>query len=384
MRIAINGMFWTEPHVGSGQYLHNLVAHFAAHITDHRFVLVIPRYRLAQKPSIPRIQTVLMPTPFDRRNENLAKVWFEQIAINQVCRKLRINLLHVPYFGAPCYSPIPVVATVHDLIPLVLPEYRGSRAVQLYMRLAQAGARQARMLIADSHHTRHDIQQVLGVPEHNIAVTHLAASNEIGPRSDDDIAAARDRFGIDHPYIYYVGGFDARKNVPLLIRAFARARVQFDRRIVLAIAGRLPTQHNDLFPDIHRTILEEGVADDVVLLGPVSGDENAALLTGCEAFAYPSRYEGFGLPPLEAMQCGAPVLASSTTSVGEVVGDGGARIDPDDTAAWSAAIARVIGDRAWRDQLRQQGRQRARDFNWAQTARETIDVYTQALRLAAR
>ncbi len=379
MRIAISGMFWPEPYVGSGQYLHNLVAQFAAEGTRHSVVLVIPRYRCSEAPALPGLQAVLMPTPFDKRNRNLAKVWFEQVALPQATQQLRADLLHVPYFGSPLRSRIPVVVTVHDLIPLLLAPYRGSRAVRAYMRLAAAGARRAGMIIADSEHTRQDITRHLQVAPERVAVTHLAASDAMRPQPSETVRAAKDRFGLADPYIFYMGGFDARKNVATAIRAFARARQSFDRRVVLAIGGRLPSENSLLFPDIHRVLLEEHVAEDVVLLGPVSDGEKAALLSGCEAFMFPSQYEGFGLGPLEAMQCAAPVLASSATSVGEVVAGGGVLLSPNDIEAWAQALTRVILDRTWRDELRERGRRRAALFSWQQTARQTTEVYERLL-----
>lgn len=377
MRIAISGMFWTEPHVGSGQYLHNLVEQFAAQPNGHRFILVIPRYLKPQKPSLPHFQTVVMPTPFDGRNDNLAKVWFEQISLGQVCRKLRADLVHVPYFGAPRYPRVPTVVTVHDLIPLLVPGNRGGRAVQMYMRLAASSARQAQTIIADSQHTKDDIVQHLKIPAERIVVTHLAAAPTLTPQSDATIEATLERFRLVDPYVFYIGGFQAHKNVAMAIRAFARARRSLEQRVMLVIAGRLPTSQSPLFPDIHKVILEEQIAADVALLGPVSEAEKAALMSGCQAFVYPSRYEGFGLPPLEAMQCGAPTLASATTSVGEVVGDGGVQLPPDDLEAWSSALTRVLRDETWRSELSAQGLKRANVFSWKTTAAQTLTIYEQ-------
>ncbi len=370
-------MFWTEPHVGSGQYLHNLVAQFAAQPRGHRFILVIPRYLRPQKPSLPHIQTVLMPTPFDGRSENLAKVWFEQIALGQVCRKLKVDLLHVPYFGSPRYPPVPTVVTVHDLIPLLVPGNRGSRAVRVYMRLAASSARHAATIIADSEHTKQDIVQHLGIAAEQIVVTHLAAAPTLQPQSAEAIAEVTQRFRLDDPYVLYIGGFQAHKNVATVIRAFARARRALNERVVLAIAGRLPASQSPLFPDIHRVILEENIAPDVALLGSVSDPEKAALMSGCQAFLFPSRYEGFGLPPLEAMQCGAPVLAASTTSVGEVVDAGGIQLPPDDVDAWADALIQVLCNPNRRAALRTQGLQRASEFSWQTTAGQTLAVYEQ-------
>ncbi len=377
MRIALSGMFWTEPHVGSGQYLQHLIHRFSAHPAQHRFILIIPRYRLGKqaKPALPQIQTLAMPTPFDRRNANLAKLWFEHIAFGQACRKLRVDVAHVPYFGPPRYAATPLVATVHDLIPILVPENRGGRAVQAYMRLASAGARRADMIIADSHHTKQDVVKQLGIPSQRIEVTHLAASEALQPQPRQAIAAVQEKFRLDVPYIFYIGGFQAHKNLATALRAFARVRRSVSQRVVFAIAGRLPTAVSALFPDIHQVILEEGIAADVALLGPVSEQEKAALLSGCAAFVFPSRYEGFGLPPLEAMQCGAPVLASATTSVGEVVGDGGIQLPPTDIDAWVDALGRVLADEQAQAALRERGIVRAAAFSWKQTAQQTLAVY---------
>lgn len=375
MRIAISGMFWAEPHVGSGQYLHHLVRALEQESSGHRFVLVIPRYTVTERPQIHGWQVVLMPTPFDRRNRNLAKLWFEQIALGQVCRKLRVDLLHAPYFAAPLRPPARVVVTIHDLIPLLLPAYRGSQRVQQYMRLVAAGAKRATAVIADSEHTRRDIIDKLQIPQERITVTYLAASSDYHPRDAATIDEIRSRLRLYRPYVYYVGGFDIRKNVQMVIRAFAEATRDWAERPQLAIGGQLPATVGEFFPDINATILEAGVAADVALLGPLSDADSAALMSGCAAFLWPSRYEGFGLPPLEAMQCGAPVIASSASSVGEVVGDGGLRVDPDDLPGWAAALRRVLASAALAHDLRQRGLARARQFSWARTATETIKVY---------
>ena len=372
-------MFWAQPNVGSGQYLHHLISALAQRSSGHRFVLVIPRYTEARRPHIPGCQVVMMPTPFDGRRRNLAKVWFEQIALGQVCRKLKVDLLHVPYFAAPRRAPAPVVVTVHDLVPLLLPAYRGGRGVRAYMRLAAAGARHATRVIADSEHTRRDIVEHLGIPHERIAVTHLAPAPEYGPRDHETIAEVRSRLHLHRPYVYYVGGFDVRKNVEMVVRAFAEATRDLPHRPQLVVGGRLPTNDGPLFPDINAPILETGIAADVAFLGPVSVEDSAALMAGCVAFLWPSCYEGFGLPPLEAMQCGAPVIASSTTSVGEVVGDGGMQVDPDDLTGWAAALRRVLTDQDFADDLRRRGLQRARAFNWSKTADETLEVYNKAV-----
>ena len=380
MRIAISGMFWTQPNVGSGRYLHELVHTLTAKPSDDRYILVIPRYTLSKRPQIKGCQVILMPTPFDNMNENLAKIWFEQVSLGQVCRKLRADLIHVPYFAAPRRSTKPVVVTIHDLIPLLLPEYRGSRFVQLYMRLAAAGARQARAVIADSEHTRRDIIEHLQIPSERIVVTHLAAGPPYRPQEDATIAEVCERLRLRRPYIFYIGGFDARKNVAMVVRAYAEATRGWAEHPQLVIGGKIPPTTSELFPDTHRVILDAGIASDVSLLGWVTDEDNAALMAGCAAFIFPSRYEGFGLDPLEAMQCGAPVIASSTTSVGEVVGDGGIQIDPGDLAGWTTALRNVLEDPTLAADLRRRGLARAQQFDWRTTVQQTLAVYQRFAR----
>jgi glycosyltransferase involved in cell wall biosynthesis len=379
LRIVVNGTFWPQPYVGSGQYLRNLLEHLVTQTPDHRFAVVVPRYLQTQRLLHPNLQTVYMATPFDRRSPQLAKLWFEQISIRQACRSLRADLLHVPYIGAPANPRLPTVVTVHDLIPLLLPPYRTSRAMRSYMRLMKQSMQRAQALIAVSEYTKQDMRHVLDVPEDKIVVTYQSVAAGYRPQPQATIDQMRSRLRIDAPYIYYIGGFDVRKNVATAIKAFARAKHKFSRRTLLAIGGRLPTEKRELYPDIHRVILEQDVAADVVLLGAVSEADNAALMSGCEAFVFPSEYEGFGLSPLEAMRCGAPVLASSTTSVGEVVADGGLLLPPDDIDAWAAALVRMLGDETLRAELRQRGLERARCFSWEATAQKTLEAYARAL-----
>jgi glycosyltransferase involved in cell wall biosynthesis len=375
MRIVINGTFWPQPHVGSGQYLHHLIQHLPRHAPEHRYVLIIPRYLHQQRPSIPNFHVMLMPTPFDQRSPRLAKFWFEQISIKQACRSLRADLLHVPYLGAPALPSLPTVITVHDLIPLILPAYRTSRAMRWNMILQARSMQRADTLIAVSEYTKQDIRRVLGVPDDQIVVTYQSVAAGYQPQPQPAIDAVRDRFRLFAPYVYYIGGFDIRKNVATAIRAFARARQHGIGHVQLVIAGKLPTEQRDLYPDVHQVILEEDVADAVVLLGAISEAENAALMSGCAAFVYPSEYEGFGLPPLEAMRCGAPVLASSATSVSEIVADGGMLLPPHNIGAWARAIRDVLCNPVLRAELKERGLQRAKAFSWKATAQKTLEVY---------
>ncbi|HJZ50493.1 MAG TPA: glycosyltransferase family 1 protein, partial [Roseiflexaceae bacterium] len=209
----------------------------------------------------------------------------------------------------------------------------------------------------------------------------LAAGPQYRP-IDRQAAAAQiaERYGLAGPFVYYVGGLDARKNVATLVRAWQRLRCAGGPAATLAIAGRALGDDPRLFPDLDTLIAELGVADSIRRID-VPREDNALLYNGATAFAYPSRYEGFGMPPLEAMACGTPAVVAEASSLPEVVSDAALLAPPDDVAAWAVGLWRLLGDRALRDMLRARGFARAARFSYARVARETVDVYEQTARL---
>ena len=390
MRIAINGMFWGQPNVGSGQYLHGLLGALVQDAPEHEYILLVPASAKNQEPRTKNqlqdrgsqfsvLGSIIVRTPFDGRNENLAKLWFEQIGVPRVAARLRADLLHVPYFAPPLVSPIPVVATVLDIIPLLLPEYRGGAAVRAYMRLVARAARRAQHVIAISDDSRADIIDRLGCAPEQVTTIPLAAGMQYRPLDRTEAAAeVAERYGLRGPFVYYVGGLDARKNVPALICAWARLRHAGGPMAQLAIAGRALGSDMRLFPDLNRMIAELGIRDSVARIDVPLAD-NPLLYSAATAFAFPSRYEGFGLPPLEAMACGTPVVVSSASSMPEVVGDAALMAAPGDVAGWTVALWRLLADAALREDLRRRGFARAAQFSYARAAQATVDVYVGTL-----
>jgi glycosyltransferase involved in cell wall biosynthesis len=362
---------------------------------EHEYVLLLPADLDKRRPTtddrrpeapsvVGRRWSVVVPTPFDGRSKNFAKLWFEQIGVPLAATHLRADLLHVPYFAPPLRAAMPVVATVLDIIPLLLPEYRGGRAVRAYMRLVARAARRADHVIAISDDSRRDIIRQLSCPPAQVSTIPLAAGPQYRRLDPIDRAQAAaqvaERYGLRKPFVYYVGGLDARKNVTTLLRAWQRLRHAGGPAATLAIAGRALGADARLFPDIDALIAELGIADSIRRID-VPREDNLLLYNAATAFAYPSRYEGFGMPPLEAMACGTPAVVAAASSLPEVVGDAALLVAPDDVSAWASALWRLLSDATLRDDLRARGFERAARFSYERVARSTLDVYARVIHL---
>jgi len=352
MRIGVNGFFLGRPTTGSGQYTRNLLEALAKVDPTNEYLLFSP----GPAPPI----------------SNLAKLWFEQVSFPRACRGL--DLAHVPYFASPLFPTVPTVVTVHDLIPLILPAYRGSLLVRLYTRLVAAAARKAEAIITVSQASKRDIVRCLHIPPKRIHVTYEAAGEAFQPVEDEArLAAIRQKYALPDCYLLYLGGFDQRKNLSALLKAFVL--LVNKQPTWLVVAGRLPERDSPLFPDPCRLVRELGLEEGVIFTGWVPEEDKPVLLSGATAFVFPSLYEGFGLPAAEALACGTPVIASNRSSLPEVVGEGGILVEPTDAEALAEAMEVLLVDDTLRAELRQKALAQAAKFSWKQTALETLVVY---------
>ncbi len=378
MRIAVNGYFLGQETTGSGQYVHHLLQALLAEDGGHRYEVLAP-----EGAGLPGGEAAegLRVTQLPRRlpNEDLAKAWFEQATFPRACRKAGAALAHIPYFAPPLFPTLPTLVTVHDLIPLVLPAYRGDLRVRAYMRLVALAARRADAILTDSLAAKRDIVRLLRIPEGRVRVTYLAAGPRYRPEADrSGWAEVRARYDLPERYILYLGGYDQRRNVGTLLRAFAEVVGELGQRgetASLALAGGLPAQDSAFTPDPRRLIRELGLGAQVRCLGRVREEDKPALYRGADLFVFPSSYEGFGLPLLEAMACGTPVIAADATSLPEIVGDGGLLVGTTDVRAWAAAMLSLWSDGPRRAALAAAGLAQAARFSWRRTARETLEVY---------
>ncbi len=351
---------------GINGYIYNLLVHLARNEDENRYTVYLGERRFPAAPPLDirlsRLPTVKPPV----------RILWEQIVQPVALRRDGVDLLHALAFVAPLCSPCPSVITIYDLSFLRLPE-GFKRLNHLYLSyFTRRSARQARRIIAISESTKRDVVRLLGVPGDRVDVVYCGVDARFRPLDEAQVAAFRRRRGLPERMILFLGTLEPRKNVGRLIEAYARMG---DERIGLVIAGAKGWLYEEIFAQVEAL----GLSNRVLFPGYVPEEEKVLWYNAAELFVFPSLYEGFGLPPLEAMACGTPVITSNVSSLPEVVGAAGLTVDPQDVQALAAAMRRVLGDAELRRAMSEQGQQRARRFSWGRTARETVEVYRRAM-----
>jgi glycosyltransferase involved in cell wall biosynthesis len=297
------------------------------------------------------------------------------LTLSAELRKHPVDVLHVQ-FTAPPFCPCPVVVSIHDLSFEHLPHtfHRRSRT-QLRLTVRHSAKRAAKILTL-SEHTRQDLVDTYGIDPARITAIPLAAPRHYAPVEDNrELQRVRHTYGIDGPYILSVGSIQPRKNLARLINAYASLRGKYNEAALpkLVLVGKSAW----LYDETMRALAQTGLTQSVILTGYVPESDLPALYSGALCFVYPSYFEGFGLPPLEAMKCGAPVIVGNQTSLPEVVGDAALTVDPFDVSSIARAIESLVKDSDLRRELSVKGRNRAETFDWRETARRTLHIYEQ-------
>ncbi|HET7342094.1 MAG TPA: glycosyltransferase family 1 protein [Methylomirabilota bacterium] len=298
--------------------------------------------------------------------------WWDQVTLPRALRRDAIDVYLSPYYKRPLWAPCPCVITIHDLFFIGYPGRRRPLYDAAMTRLARLYARGASAIVTDSEHSRAAIVARLGLPAARVAVIPVGLGREFAPATPTP--GQRERYGLGARYVLYVGNFLPHKNLPRLLRAWATlpAPLHATHRLVLAGGDRggraaLAAQAGAL-----------GLDDAVVFAGLVADEDLPAVYGGATALVQPSLEEGFGLPTLEAMACGTPVIASRRGALPEVVGDAGVLVDPEDERALAAALARVLGDADTRTALGRRGLARAAGFGAERTAGRVVDLLEAA------
>jgi glycosyltransferase involved in cell wall biosynthesis len=382
MRVGINAqkLFITRDYRNAGvsRYIERLVRHLPLVPGDERYVLYTNQH-VRRWPGVEserlRIVSTRLPT-----TSPIVRIIWEQTFLPVLAARDGVDLLHCPLNIRPVLARPPVVLTIHDLSFMRFPD-RFTPLKQRYLaRLTRFSARRARRILADSGATKRDVESDFGVPSNRVDVVYPGVDDDFRPLGRGNagegaaLAAFRQRHGLPDRFVLYLGTLEPRKNVDRLVAAFD-AVVARGLPHHLVLAGGKGWHYDGIFDAVERS----GARDRIHLAGYVSREEQPLWYNSADLFVYPSSFEGFGLPPLEAMACGVPVVTSGTSSLPEVVGSAGRTVDPLDIQALGEAMVQVLTDESEAARMRAAGRLQAARFTWPDAAAACTAAYRAAI-----
>jgi glycosyltransferase involved in cell wall biosynthesis len=347
-------------------YIHNLLQHLPEVDPGVEYTVFLRNLGYSQKMGV-HLQPSHLPT-----GRPPVRLFWEQAIQPWAARRAHLDLLHCPAFVGPLVGNVPFVVTIHDLSFLLCPEgFRGGN--RTYLRLLTGwSVRRARRVIAVSESTRQDLVRLYGLVPDRVDVVPNGVDTAFRPLPAGEVAAFQVRQGLPEQFLLFVGTLEPRKNIVRLVEAYAR--LPQERCPLLLVGGK-----GWFYEQVFRRVKELDLAEEVRFVGYVPAEDLPWWYNAATALVYPSLYEGFGLPALEAMACGTPVITSNTSSLPEVVGQAGTLVEPTDVAALAAALQRVLQDAARRAQMRTAGLAQAARFSWSGTASGTVNSYRRAL-----
>ena len=355
---------------GIHRYIHQMLLTLPRVAPQHRYRTFLNDARLIAPDAAMQLRRTRWPT-----HRPSVRIAWEQLALPLATFSERLDLLHMLAFVRPWLARCPVVITIYDLSFARMPE-RFPPFQRLYLRaMTRYSARRAAKLIAISQSTKDDITQFCGVSPERVVVTYCGVDEPFKPYPRAAVEAFRASKGLPARFILYLGTLEPRKNVSQLVRAFAALPRNGSTAPRLVIAGAKGWGYDEVF----ATVESCGVQNEVTFAGYVPPDELPLWYNAADLFVYPSWFEGFGLPVLEAMACGTPAITSNVSSLPEVAGDAALIVAPDDARALSALIAQALNDHGLRAQMRERGLQRAAQFTWQRAAQQTAQVYADIL-----
>ena len=340
---------------------------FIGYITDRPFVSDQTYRDLLSCPRLELRQAHLW------HEDILSRLLWDLFGVGQHAKRDNVDLFWGPSFSLPFFLPCPGVVTIYDVAFLHLPLSYDRITRWFHQIVTPSSARRAQAILTISECSKNDIQTHMAVPEKRIHVIQLACSQQFRPtpQTGREQADVLQKYGIRSPFWLTVSQISPRKNLSHLVRVYAS--LLRERRVSqqLVLVGK----NGWLFEDVYAVVRDEGVENDVVFTKAVSDPDLVVLYNAAELFLYPSLYEGFGLPVLEAMSCGVPVITSNTSSLPEVIGDAGVMLPPTDIQAWVDAICELSSNPESREILRKHGSKRAEQFNWERSAQSMLEIF---------
>ena len=367
MRIGIDARLVYYSQAGIGQYILHLINGLAQIDHENEYVILQSRKDDTTILHQPNFRRVSLWTPSHHR--------LERMSLNVELMRLGLDVLHSPDFIPPHRPSCKSVITIHDLAFLLYPHFLTKESARYYGHIDQAVS-WTDHIIAVSNSTKRDTIDHLGVPEDKITVVYEATNPIFCPIDRHQACQrVRDRYGVDAPFVLFVSTVEPRKNVPTLLQAFRQLRECYHQDVQLVLAGG----KGWLIEDVYNLIGELSLDGQIHLIGQVPSEDLLSLYNAAELLAHPAFYEGFGLPPLEAMACGLPTIVSNVASLPEVVGDAALLIDPHDVNELTVAMWRVLTDQELNHEMRGKGLRQAQRFSWTRAAQETLDIYRKVV-----
>lgn len=379
MRIGIDARFLTHPQAGGFKtYSQNLVAALAEIDTENEYILYLDRAPngSTQLPNCPNFTFRVIPGTMPM----VGMLFREQVSLSRQAARDKLDLLHSPSLTAPLQLSCPSVVTIHDMIwyfperfSIGTPSSGKRKFMEWYFRVVpKLAARRANQIITVSHAAKESIVQYLQIPPERIFVTHEAASPIYGQVNESiKLGALRQKHQLPPDFILAIGSADPRKNLATLIQAYALLPAALRERYHLVIVWT----HSFLASDMARQVETLGLNSQVRFLERVSNSDLVLLYNAAALFVFPSRYEGFGLPLLEALACGTPVVAANNSSIPEIVGDAGRLVETEDTGSLAEAMDQILSNPSVSAAMVEKGLIQAAGFSWQKCAQETLAVY---------
>ncbi len=360
---------------GIASYIRNLVSGLYRVAPDNRYVLLCPTRGTSLAPRVEVPETAWRALRLPLRNRLFKGVWENLLVPLTVCAD-RLDLVHFPRFAVPRIRASRTLVTIHDLAFYRCPDTLTPRGQRYFAQATAQAVRRADAVIAVSNQTRQDLLDIYPISPDRVHVVYNGVESRFCP---GDPASARERirrtYGVEGGYILFLGTLEPRKNVVGLLNAYALLRETGAGDLPLVLAGR----KGWLYERIFQAVEDLNLASHVHFLNHVPHADLPDLYRAAQVFAYPSFYEGFGIPVVDALACGVPVVTSNTSSLPEVTGDAALLVDPNDPEAIADALRRLIEDRALADALRQRGPRQAARFSWDRAAGETLDIYRRTI-----
>ncbi len=373
MRVGFDITAIPKAKSGVGFYVLNLLKALADVDKDDVFYV----FSKKEDASLPDLAAENFRTIQCSTDNRLLRLWWEQAVLPRHMAANKLDVFHSPHYTIPLKCRIPTVTTFHDMTFFSHPEVHERSKVVFFQRMIKLAADRASAIIAVSESTKNDAVKFLGLQEDRIDVVYEGVDVDFYRPLDetDGLEPVRAKYGLEKDFILFVGTLEPRKNITGVIEAFSRVVGGVKKEYNLVVAGTKGWNYQSVFELVQRLNIER----EVVFTGYVPEEELPLLLNAASVFVYPSFYEGFGIPPLEAMACGTPVVTSNISSLPEVVGDAGILVDPNDPDAIADAIQRILSDDGLRRELAAKGVARAKLFSWQKAAGETLAIYRRVV-----